>query len=250
MDLNAAIDIIIKDLNEAQEIIDDLKKYREVPVFQIELAKSKCKSASEVIALFKTLRADANDWKEEKSERAPFHSVDDIVPEPVKHETHEVHREEPPSFLKNEPAAPEQPQFVAESFSSPAPPVQGPPPPETQQKKGNESVTIADRFTDRPESFNEKLGSLKHDGDLLEVLKSKPLSSLNQAIGINDKFLFIREIFDGNHESYNQAITRLESVSSLEDARSVIVSFSGRDTENEAVKQLLDLIKRKLPSNE
>ncbi|HPA86358.1 MAG TPA: hypothetical protein PK106_01100 [Bacteroidales bacterium] len=250
MDLNAAIDIIIKDLTEAQEIIDDLKKYSEVPVFQIELAKSKCKSASDVIALFKTLRADADYRKEEKSERTPFQTVDDKSPEPVKHEKPEVHTEEPHSFRKTEPAVTVQPQFVEENVSNPAPPVPVPPPPETEQKKANEAVTIADRFTDRPESFNEKLGSLKHDGDLLEVLKSKPLSSLNQAIGINDKFLFIREIFDGNHESYNQAITRLESVSSLEDARSVIVSFSGHDTENEAVKQLLDLIKRKLPANE
>ncbi len=53
MDLNAAIDIIIKDLNEAREIIDDLKGYPGVPELQVELAKSKCKSASEVIALLK-----------------------------------------------------------------------------------------------------------------------------------------------------------------------------------------------------
>ncbi len=249
MDLNAAIDIIIKDLTEAQEIIDDLRKYREVPVFQIELAKSKCKSASEVIALFKTLRADANEQKEEKRERAPFHSVEDKAPETVKDDSPETQRKEPPSFREEEPATREEQQIVDESVIHSTPSVKEPPP-AAQQKKGNESVTIADRFTDRPESFNEKLGSLKHDGDLLEVLKSKPLSSLNQAIGINDKFLFIREIFDGNHESYNQAINRLESVSSLEDAKSVIVSFSGRDTDNEAVKQLLDLIKRKLPTYE
>ena len=57
MDLNSTIDIIIKDLNEAREIIDDLKKYPGVPELQVELAKSKCKSASEVIALFKNLQA-------------------------------------------------------------------------------------------------------------------------------------------------------------------------------------------------
>ena len=57
MDLNSTIDIIIRDLNEAREIIDDLKKYPGVPELQVELAKSKCKSASEIIALFKTLQA-------------------------------------------------------------------------------------------------------------------------------------------------------------------------------------------------
>ena len=57
MDLNSTIDIIIKDLNEVREIIDDLKRYPGVPELQIEMAKSKCRSVSEVIALFKNLQA-------------------------------------------------------------------------------------------------------------------------------------------------------------------------------------------------
>ena len=56
MDFNATIDLIIKDLKEASDIIDDLKKYPGVPLLQVELAKSKCKSAGEVIAMLKTLK--------------------------------------------------------------------------------------------------------------------------------------------------------------------------------------------------
>ena len=56
MDFNATIDLIIKDLRDASDIIDDLKKYPGVPQLQVELAKSKCKSAGEVIALLKTLK--------------------------------------------------------------------------------------------------------------------------------------------------------------------------------------------------
>ena len=55
MDFNATIDLIIKDLNDAREIIDDLKKIPGVPALQVELVKSKCKSAAEVIALIKTM---------------------------------------------------------------------------------------------------------------------------------------------------------------------------------------------------
>src|SRR5512137_253303 len=53
MDLKKTIDYIIKDLREARDIIDDLKNYPEVPLIQIELAKSKCKSAEELISLLK-----------------------------------------------------------------------------------------------------------------------------------------------------------------------------------------------------
>ena len=55
MDFNSTIDIIIKDLDEARAIIDDLKKYEGVPALQVELAKSKCKSAGDIIALLKTM---------------------------------------------------------------------------------------------------------------------------------------------------------------------------------------------------
>ena len=67
---------------------------------------------------------------------------------------------------------------------------------------------------------------------------------------MNDRFLFIREIFDGNKDAYTQAISRLDSAESLTDARAVIMSYTGDSDENKAVKQLLDLVKRKLPSNE
>jgi hypothetical protein len=216
MDLNSTIDIIIKDLREAGEIIDDLKKYPGVPELQVELAKSKCKSASEVIALFKKLQTVTTSPVKEKP--------------PVKEE---VITEKPIEKPTAEPT---------EKFTEK--------PPEKLLKKPVESIIIADQFSNRPESFNEKLGGGTHEDDVLEILKTKPLTSLDEAIGVNDKFLFIREIFDGKVESYNQAIEKLESVGSLSDAMAVIMSYTGENTGNEAVKQLLDLIKRKFLSHE
>lgn len=233
MDLDTTIDFIIKDLNEIREIIDDLKKYPGVPELQVELAKSKCKSASEVIALLKNLHSEVYSAKDSNKnniaepKQNKLKEIDSQIPDISVKETKEVKNvkiQEVPPVSINEP-------------------VQVP-------KKHTESAIIADQFSDRPESFNEKLGSLKHDDDVLEILKTKPLSSLTEAIGINDKFLFIREIFDGNHESYNQAINKLESVGTLEDAMSLIMSYKGDDTSNEAIKQLIDLIKRKFPSHE
>jgi hypothetical protein len=232
MDLNAAIDIIIKDLNEAREIIDDLKGYPGVPELQVELAKSKCKSASEVIALLKNQVVKPSAVKEEK-----------IIVKEV------IHQEIPASKPDYAPPPPViTPEPVIEQHKPEAPPVKKEEPAPVVRKHA-ESAIIADQFINRPESYNE-MRARKHDDDVFEVLKSKPLSTLDKAIGINDKFHFIREIFNGNHESYNQAISKLESVGNLSDAMAVIMSYTGDNTSNEALKQLLDLIKRKFPSNE
>jgi hypothetical protein len=232
MDLNSTIDIIIKDLNEVREIIDDLKKYPGVPELQVELAKSKCRSASEVIALFKNLQAKIASPVIEKS--------------PVKEETtREILTEKPEKTT----VLPEK--EVKEAVAKVIPetiPIHKEESVRTE-KRSSESI-IADQFSNRSESFNEKLGEHKHEDDVLEILKTKPLLSLDEAIGINDKFLFIREIFDGNTDSYNQAIQKLESVGSLSDAMAVIMSYSGENTGNEAVRQLIDMIKRKFLAHE
>ncbi len=222
MDLNAALDIIIRDLDETREIIDDFKGYQGVPILQVELAKSKCRSAAEMIALLKDLPEYKNKEKEIKPQEKPVITVR----VPKAHFTEQPKEAEKPS-TEEIPAEIERPVRIA-----------------------GETPIIADQFSDLPESFNEKLSNLKHEEDITDILKSKPVSSLTEAIGINDKFLFIREIFNGSLESYNNAIDRLEKAPSLDNAREIITGFTGIQAENEAMKQLMDLLKRKFPADE
>lgn len=232
MDLNSTIDIIIKDLYETREIIDDLKKYPGVPELQIELAKSKCKSAAEVIALFKNLQATITSTVVEKPP---------VTEEPI--------REKVPDKPETTIIRPDKEvKEVTAKVIPEAIPIHKEEPVRTD-RRSSESI-IADQFSNRSERFNEKLGEHMHEDDVLEILKTKPLLSLDEAIGINDKFLFIREIFDGNTDTYNQAIQKLESVGSLSDAMAVIMSYSGENTGNEAVRRLIDMIKRKFLAHE
>jgi hypothetical protein len=222
MDFNATVDLIIKDLKDAGEIIDDLKNYQGVPLLQIELAKSKCRNAAEVIALLKSL---------------------DNIYTPVKKEVADEKLKKPGAedrYIESPDGSAKQ---TKESETEKS---------ETKNilKKPGESAIIADTFTNLHSNLNEQLGSLRDEDDFTEILKAKPLKNLSEAIGVNDKFLFIREIFNGNPESYNQAISRLDGAENISDARAVIMSYTGNNLENETVKQLLDLLKRKFPADE
>ena len=245
MDFNATIDLIIKDLNEASRIIDDLKNYPGVPELQVELAKAKCRSAGEVIALLKTLKHPAADQKTIQ------------IPERVVKEVPQAEKRAPEPEMKFQPVAP------PEVKKAPVKPVKARQEEEEREKKTeiksapekSESVKqgssiIADRFSNMSARINEQIGTRKSEDDVTEIIKSKHINSLNAAIGINDRFLFIREIFDGNRDAYEQAISRLELIESEADAKAVIISYTGSNTENEAVKQLLDLVRRKLSPNE
>ena len=220
MDLKATLDIIIRDLDETREIIDDLKHYGDVPLLQIELAKSKCRSAAEMISLLKNLPENISK-----------------VQEPVLQEKPKVRSQVSAPRVVVTPKEPEKPQEVA-------------PEPEKPVKTAGEGPMVADQFSGTPESFHEKLSGLKHEEEITDLLKSKPVSTLAEAIGINDKFLFIRELFNGSLESYNNAIDRLETAPDLTAAKEIVSSFTHAGEENEVMQQLMDLLKRKFPADE
>jgi hypothetical protein len=122
--------------------------------------------------------------------------------------------------------------------------------PKDTVKKPEDASIIADKYTRSAELYDEHLNKLKKEKDISDRLKVKPVTTLTEAIGISDKFLFISEIFNGNKETYTHAIARLDKAESIQDAMAIIVSYTGENTESEAVSQLLELVKLKLPSNE
>lgn len=217
MDFSKTLDLIVRDLGEAIEIIDDFRNYPEVPAIQVELAKAKCRNAAEVIALLKTeARIPKTEEKSVKTE--------------VKERRDEITRSG--NLKPNDEAG-------------------------STKKEAGENIEIipqsgilADTFGMVSGSLNEKLGSLREDDNVPDYLRAKPLSSLKEAIGINDRFLFIRELFEGNAEKYSQAISKLDEAGSLMDARALLTEYTSGKSESEAAKQLLDLVKRKYPGNE
>jgi hypothetical protein len=59
------------------------------------------------------------------------------------------------------------------------------------------------------ESLNDKLKQGKTE--LVEVLKETPVKDLRKAIGINDRFLFINDLFRGDESMYERSIKTINS---------------------------------------
>ena len=234
MDFNATIDLIVKDLEEAREIIDDLKRYPGVPVLQVELAKSKCRSACEVIALLKNRKDNIQEAGEEII-RPPQQKLPQL-------------KEEKKTFFRTGTAIPpvEEKKMPAQPAESVSLPVDKKEELKKMPEKKSDSPILADKFSQPSNSFNDQLGNQKID-DVSDILKTMPLTNLSEAIGVNDKFMFIREIFHGDKDAYTQTISRLDNAANFSDARAVLMSYTGDNSENDAVNQLLDLVKRKHP---
>ena len=93
--------------------------------------------------------------------------------------------------------------------------------------------------------INETLAQQKPVNDLSSKLQTAPLNSIVSGIGLNDKFLYIRELFNGDNTLYNNTIRQLETAKSLDDAMDFIHKHFEWDTQNETTQKFVNLLHRR-----
>lgn len=78
-----------------------------------------------------------------------------------------------------------------------------------------------------------------------DISEAAPVASLRAAIGINDRFLLIRDLFGGDAAAYEKAIVAIDSFDNLDDCMVHIVeNYSWRST-SDGAKLIMNLIQRK-----
>ena len=96
-------------------------------------------------------------------------------------------------------------------------------------------------------SLNDKLNENKTER--MHVLKDTPIRDLRKAIGINDRFVFINELFRGDEAMYERSIKTINSFNIFPEAeywmtRELQIKL-GWDNEKEIVQHFYQLVKRR-----
>lgn len=105
----------------------------------------------------------------------------------------------------------------------------------------------SDLFSEAKQSVADKL-SEGQDPRLADRIQQNKISDIKAAIGINDKFLFINELFAGNLKDYNQSIDQLNLASNYHGAISAFNQFKEQfdwDEKDEVVIKLKTIVNRK-----
>lgn len=133
---------------------------------------------------------------------------------------------------------------------------------EEQNNTGQEdSETIAEPVAEKVEetpepsleeqkaSLHEQLSSGQEARvSLAEKLQKKPIADLKTAIGLNQKFLFMNDLFAGENNRYNDALERLNSCSDIDEAKNYLMSLGNEfdwDLESESVVSFTMLVERR-----
>lgn len=113
------------------------------------------------------------------------------------------------------------------------------------QKKSEEQkvVTLADAIAPAATTLAETIVA---PTPLAEEITHGKIRSLTDAIGINDKFLMIRDLFDGDSDAYAEAIAALDEFDSFDDCMIHIVENYAWNPDSEGAKFIMQLLERKL----
>ncbi|MBO5902060.1 MAG: hypothetical protein J6Q36_06570 [Alistipes sp.] len=141
--------------------------------------------------------------------------------------------------------APATPEPKAEPAPAPTPvvpqqPVAPAPAPQPQPQSG-EPQRVADVLG----SGRKVLGDVSQN-DIVPTPPMSKIVDLRKAIGINDKFIMLRDLFAGNEAQYNTTIDALNSFTSLDECMIYIVENFAWNPDSEGAKLIVSLIERKL----
>ena len=174
------------------------------------------------------------EWKEEDKPETKS-AEPDTVPEPEE-------TEEPIAEETEEETTEPEPQEAFEEY---------PEPEETQEAKDpTASNNLNDRYSsEQKATLHDKLASNKQEKTLAETHASKKVESIRKSITINQRFMFVNELFGGDTQKFNEAIEHLEQEEDYHAALKHINHHYARrhdwDMEGEEAQEFLAVVARR-----
>jgi len=226
MENKKLINILLKDVEELEGLISDIKTKKEFSLLEIEFLHTRTKGILQLMQVLKNFETDIKiplKFKEEKIEVEEI-KIPAVEKEPEILTKETVQPEEVENEIKEKTVEPEVIKLE-----------------ETNVKTDKR---LGDKFV-KEKSVNDTI----EDNNKLEFkLSNRPVSNIQAAIGINDRFQYIRELFDGSSEKYTNTIIALDSMSNIDEAVSYIQqNFKWK--KNETSLKFINIVKRRFPQN-
>jgi hypothetical protein len=217
-----------RELGFLKLLISRIHEQENITDVELDLALTKTQGIYEQLLKLKLIHKQLAEVDKEKTVKKADEPVQEVKPVV---EAEKV-TEEPKEIVQKSPIIEPVPE---KSVSVPA---------ERTATKGEASI-LADKI--RPVGYNpinESIAQKNPVADLAGKLQGARLSSISAGIGLNERFLYIRELFGGNGDLYNDTIQKLDAAGSLAEAMAYIAAFKW-DTKEATVQNFIALIHRK-----
>jgi hypothetical protein len=248
MDNKKLMQILLRDAGELEQFIGEIRQAGSVDILDMELLKARISGFRKLLEV----ACDSADIPNETAVTEKTTSIQGSFPEvqkiPEKEEDKKlkIRKKEtageriPKSpgsssispnpekeVLKREPAVDIPAQQTVIALEDEVPPIAG-------------SPTLAEKFIAGKSLNDILLEKSKPDNAYADL----PLNSLVSGIGTNERFLFTRELFEGNMERFSETVSKLDMLATVQEAAEFLrKNFKWK--KNETSMRFIELVKRR-----
>jgi len=264
MNQKELVEVIAEQINRISIFVEEIKNNKkELSAIEIDIAKERLRQMYDNFEMLsniskkKTLLFEKNETKkneitvekpvvvvEKKIEKPTIKKID-ILPKAEEKKIEKVLVAEPKKkeIVKTEPISKEKkvekkerkPKNVSRETS-------------LADLFSDNSKTLSDKFHDTTPIIAENLKIGNEDNSVGAKLQRKKITDIRAAIGVNEKFLFINELFVGEFKIYESSIETLNKTKNAEEALTVLETLKTKHNWNNdmpAYDKLLHIVERK-----
>jgi len=244
MDIKYTIEILTKDIQDIEKLVGKLQNSKEASAIELDLAMSKLRNVYEILTMIKADRLmDLVDPSPGKTESEP-----EAVPESQAGQEPEAETGIPSEAAPEaEAVIPPSPESPPESLPESPPETEAGEPeipsqtPSASEQK--ETAILAEKFK-AESSINENMAGTRGAPQDAKLI-GQPIDNIARNIGINDRFLIIRELFEGNSEGFSSLIAHLDGAETYQNAHGLLEEHFAGSMDHEGVEILSGLVKRR-----
>ena len=268
MNKNELVKNFIKDIQDIYSIANRFENPEQIHPIDIDLALSKVRNLYELLLKLNPQAAYTTEYQKEEISTIPKQSTEKIeVTSPqkasAKNESETIQQEETKTemiheqeFIIETPSKKEEiPARLSAEQAGKAGSAGGIEEKPVQNKEVEKEVIETKQNGSSPEIVADKFQSKKfvHDDiskknikkDVSAKMQTKPINDINSAIGLNDKFIFIRELFGNDKEHYHETIQVLNNFDIYENAVNFLNENFDWDSDDPNFERLKELVRRK-----
>ncbi len=231
MEIKYTLEILTKDIQDIGKLVGNLQNSPNGSTLELDLALSKLRNVYDILTVIRTDVSIPGLLSRQAQEAAP--PPETVVETPAPPPPPVVETPQPDTEPVLETPKPE-PELVLETPR---------PEPESEPVHEKDHPIIAEKFTTES-SINENMAG-NREPNLDAKLMGQPIDHIGRNIGINDRFLIIRELFDGDSDGFGKLIQDLDGAGSLQNAAERLQTQFNNSPDHEGVAILDNLVKRK-----
>jgi len=232
MEIKYTIEILTKDIQDIEKLVGNLRNSEDDSTIDLDLALSKLRNVYEILTMIKADRLSELITGNQNLTQS------EVVSEEKKPEPAVIPEPEKTPEAEAKPVAESQ----AEAETVPEPKSGTEPVAESQAETADPSI-LAEKFS-AESSINENLAG-KQGNDIESKLVGQPIDNISRNIGINDRFLIIRELFEGDSDQFRELVNSLDSADNYEAAMGIMEKQFAESMDHEGVEILEGLVKRR-----